>query len=51
MTSSSAFAGYERNFRPTAERIQAETETFGVPMIFPDTVEAISARNAQLLDY
>lgn len=47
----SAFAGYERNFHATADRIQAETEAFGVPMIFPDTVEAISARNAQLLDY
>jgi 2-polyprenyl-6-methoxyphenol hydroxylase-like FAD-dependent oxidoreductase len=44
----SAFAEYERSFRPTAERIQDETETFGVPMIFPDTAEAIAARNAQL---
>jgi len=46
-----AFAEYERSFGPTAERIQTETETFGVPMIFPDTAEAISARNAQLLEY
>ncbi|WP_306215337.1 FAD-dependent monooxygenase [Actinoplanes sp. RD1] len=44
-----AFAEYERSFRPTAERIQSETETFGLPMIFPDTAEAIAARNAQLL--
>lgn len=45
-----AFAQYERSFRPTAERIQTETETFGLPMIFPDTAEAIAARNAQLLE-
>lgn len=47
----SAFAEYERSFRPTAERIQTETETFGLPMIFPDTAEAIAARNAQLLEH
>jgi 2-polyprenyl-6-methoxyphenol hydroxylase-like FAD-dependent oxidoreductase len=46
----SAFAEYERSFRPTAERIQTETETFGLPMICPDTAEAIAARNAQLLE-
>ena len=46
-----AFAEYEREFRPVVERIQTETEAFGVPMIFPDTVEAITARNAQLLEY
>jgi 2-polyprenyl-6-methoxyphenol hydroxylase-like FAD-dependent oxidoreductase len=45
----SAFAEYDRSFRPTAERIQTETEKFGLPMVFPDTAEAISARNAQLL--
>lgn len=45
----SAFAEYERSFRPTAERIQQETEQFGLPMIFPDTAEAIAERNAQLL--
>lgn len=44
-----AFAEYERSFRPTAEQIQTETEQFGLPMIFPDTAEAIAARNAQLL--
>lgn len=44
-----AFAEYERAFRPTAEKIQTETEQFGLPMIFPDTAEAIAARNAQLL--
>lgn len=44
-----AFAEYERAFRPTAEKIQKETEQFGLPMIFPDTAEAIAARNAQLL--
>jgi 2-polyprenyl-6-methoxyphenol hydroxylase-like FAD-dependent oxidoreductase len=46
----SAFAEYERGFRPVAERIQNETETFGLPMVFPATAEAISARNAQLLE-
>ncbi|ROQ36795.1 2-polyprenyl-6-methoxyphenol hydroxylase-like FAD-dependent oxidoreductase [Frondihabitans sp. PhB188] len=45
-----AFAEYERSFRPTAEKIQTETEQFGLPMIFPDTAEAIEARNAQLLE-
>jgi 2-polyprenyl-6-methoxyphenol hydroxylase-like FAD-dependent oxidoreductase len=44
-----AFAEYERSFRPTAERIQSETEEFGLPMIAPDTEEEIAARNAQLL--
>jgi 2-polyprenyl-6-methoxyphenol hydroxylase-like FAD-dependent oxidoreductase len=44
-----AFAEYDRSFRPTAEKIQTETETFGLPMVFPDTTEAIAARNAQLL--
>ncbi|WP_250009318.1 FAD-dependent monooxygenase [Actinoplanes sp. M2I2] len=47
----SAFTAYERSFRPTAERIQTETETFGLPMICPDTAEAITARNAQLLQH
>lgn len=47
----SAFTAYERSFRPTAERIQTETETFGLPMICPDTAEAIAARNAQLLEH
>lgn len=46
---SAAFAEYERSFRPTAERIQSETEEFGLPMIAPDTEEEIAARNAQLL--
>lgn len=46
----SAYAEYDRSFRPTAERIQTETEEFGLPMIFPDTAEAITARNAQLLE-
>jgi len=46
-----AFAEYERSFRPVAERIQTETETFGLPMIFPTTAEAIAARNAQLLEH
>jgi 2-polyprenyl-6-methoxyphenol hydroxylase-like FAD-dependent oxidoreductase len=46
----SAFTEYERTFRPTAEKIQTETEQFGLPMIFPDTAEAIEARNAQLLE-
>ena len=44
-----AFAEYERGFRPTAEKIQSETEEFGLPMISPDTEEEIAARNAQLL--
>ncbi|WP_423920162.1 FAD-dependent monooxygenase [Frigoribacterium sp. 2-23] len=44
-----AFAEYERSFRPTAETIQTETETFALPLIFPDTAEAIEARNAQLI--
>jgi 2-polyprenyl-6-methoxyphenol hydroxylase-like FAD-dependent oxidoreductase len=44
-----AFAEYDRSFRPTAERIQSETEEFGLPMIAPDTEEEIAARNAQLL--
>ncbi|MBF4581650.1 FAD-dependent monooxygenase [Curtobacterium sp. VKM Ac-2865] len=44
-----AFAEYERSFRPTAEKIQSETEEFGLPMISPDTDEEIAARNAQLL--
>ncbi|PZE77820.1 FAD-dependent monooxygenase [Curtobacterium sp. MCBD17_019] len=44
-----AFAEYERSFRPTAEKIQFETEEFGLPMISPDTDEQIAARNAQLL--
>ena len=46
-----AFVEYERSFRPVAERIQTETETFGLPMIFPTTAEAIEARNAQLLEH
>jgi len=46
----SAFAEYERSFRPIAERIQTETEMFGLPMIFPTTAEAIEARNVQLLE-
>ena len=45
-----AFAEYERSFRPVVERIQTETETFGLPMIFPTTAEAIAVRNAQLLE-
>ena len=44
-----SFAEYERSFRPTAEKIQTETEAFGVPMIFPATAEAIASRNAQLV--
>lgn len=44
-----AFAEYDRSFRPTAEKIQSETEEFGLPMISPDTDEEIAARNAQLL--
>ncbi|NIJ06358.1 FAD-dependent monooxygenase [Frigoribacterium faeni] len=44
----SAFVEYERRFRPTAERIQRETEQFGLPLLFPDTAEAIAARDAQL---
>jgi 2-polyprenyl-6-methoxyphenol hydroxylase-like FAD-dependent oxidoreductase len=44
-----AFAEYERSFRPTAEKIQSETEEFGLPMISPDTDEEIAARNEQLL--
>jgi 2-polyprenyl-6-methoxyphenol hydroxylase-like FAD-dependent oxidoreductase len=47
----SAFAEYDRRFRPTAEKIQNETETFGLPMICPDTAEDIEARNAQLLQH
>jgi 2-polyprenyl-6-methoxyphenol hydroxylase-like FAD-dependent oxidoreductase len=47
--SDAAFAEYDRSFRPTAERIQSETEEFGLPMIAPDTEEEIAARNAQLL--
>lgn len=46
-----AFAEYDRAFRPTAERIQNETEAFGLPMIAPDTAEDIEARNAQLLEH
>lgn len=46
----SAFTEYERSFRPTAEKIQTETEQFSLPMIFPDTADAIEARNAQLLE-
>jgi 2-polyprenyl-6-methoxyphenol hydroxylase-like FAD-dependent oxidoreductase len=45
-----AFAAYDRSFRPTAEKIQNETEKFGLPMISPDTAEEIAARNAQLLE-
>ena len=45
-----AFAEYEQSFRPTAEKIQTETEQIGLPMIFPDTADAIEARNAQLLE-
>ncbi|GAA4672588.1 FAD-dependent monooxygenase [Frondihabitans cladoniiphilus] len=43
-----AFAAYERSFRPTAEQIQLEAEQFSIPMMFPDTAEAIAARNALL---
>lgn len=46
----SAFIEYERTFRPVAEKIQTETEEFSLPLIFPDTAEAIEARNAQLLE-
>lgn len=43
-----AFAEYERRFRPVIESIQERTETIGVPMIFPDTAEAIAARDDRL---
>lgn len=45
-----SFLEYERSFRPTAEEIQTETEQFSLPMIFPDTAEAIEARNTKLLE-
>jgi len=45
-----AFSAYERSFRPIAEEIQADVLSFGLPMIFPDTAEAIAVRNARLLE-
>lgn len=44
-----AFTEYDRAFHPVAEKIQNETEQFGLPMIAPDTEEEIAARDAQLL--
>jgi 2-polyprenyl-6-methoxyphenol hydroxylase-like FAD-dependent oxidoreductase len=45
-----AFSSYERAFRPIAEEIQADVLSFGLPMIFPDTAEAIAARDARLVE-
>ncbi|GAA3283731.1 FAD-dependent monooxygenase [Dactylosporangium vinaceum] len=47
----SAFVEYERSFRPTAERIQIETEKFGLPMICPESAGAIAARNARIREH
>lgn len=41
-----AFTEYERSFRPVVEAIQAEAVNFGVATFFPETEEAIQARNA-----
>lgn len=43
-----AFREYEISFRPVAERIQDQAVNFGLPTFFPDTEEAIQARNAFL---
>lgn len=43
-----AFREYETSFRPVAERIQDQALAFGLPAFFPETQEAIDARNAML---
>jgi len=43
-----AFAEYERSFRPVVEDVQDEAVNFGVATFFPETEEAIHARNAFL---
>jgi 2-polyprenyl-6-methoxyphenol hydroxylase-like FAD-dependent oxidoreductase len=43
-----AFAEYESSLRPVVEQIQAAAVDFGLATYFPDTAEAISARNAFL---
>lgn len=42
------FAEYERSFRPVVEKIQDDVVQFGLAMFFPETKEAIQARNAAL---
>jgi 2-polyprenyl-6-methoxyphenol hydroxylase-like FAD-dependent oxidoreductase len=43
-----AFSEYERSFRPVVEEIQDDAVNFGVATFFPETDEAIHARNAFL---
>ena len=43
-----AFHGYERNFRPAIQAIQAQAVEFGLEMFMPASQEAIHKRNSHL---